>query len=108
MDQVHNMPSPPLQADISVILSIISVHSNTFGLNYFMHIHFLSFCVCFILREKANLAITISTERNEVLAHAAFVDHPIGELVDQASWEQLLHTHFNTTTFTVGRMMYLI
>lgn len=64
--------------------------------------------ICFILREKANLAITISTEQNEVLAHAAFVDHPIGDLVDQASWEQLLLTHFNATNLTVGKSMYLI
>lgn len=68
---------------------------------------FYHFVYC-ILREKANLAVTISTAKNEVLAHAALVDHPIGDLVDQASWEQLLQTHFNTTKFTVGKMMYLI
>ncbi|XP_060772152.1 cilia- and flagella-associated protein 61 isoform X2 [Neoarius graeffei] len=35
------------------------------------------------------------------------MDHPIGELVDQASWEQLLHTHFNTTTFTPLNTIFL-
>ncbi|XP_017312261.1 cilia- and flagella-associated protein 61 isoform X2 [Ictalurus punctatus] len=59
------------------------------------------------LLEKANLAVTISTAKNEVLAHAAFVDHPIGDLVDQASWEQLLQTHFNTTKFTPLNTIFL-
>ncbi|XP_053345413.1 cilia- and flagella-associated protein 61 [Clarias gariepinus] len=59
------------------------------------------------LLEKANLAITISTEQNEVLAHAAFVDHPIGDLVDQASWEQLLLTHFNATNLTPLNTIFL-
>ncbi|KAK3516328.1 hypothetical protein QTP70_009381 [Hemibagrus guttatus] len=58
-------------------------------------------------REKANLAVTISTPRKEVLAHAAFVDHPIGDLVDQASWEQLLQTHFNATKFTPLNTIFL-
>ncbi|XP_058235653.1 cilia- and flagella-associated protein 61 [Hemibagrus wyckioides] len=59
------------------------------------------------LLEKANLAVTISTARNEVLAHAAFVDHPIGDLVDQASWEQLLQTHFNAAKFTPLNTIFL-
>ncbi|MCI4389610.1 hypothetical protein PGIGA_G00100130 [Pangasianodon gigas] len=59
------------------------------------------------LLEKANLAVTISTATNEVLAHAALVDHPIGDLVDQASWEQLLQTHFNSTKFTPLNTIFL-
>ncbi|XP_062857791.1 cilia- and flagella-associated protein 61 isoform X2 [Trichomycterus rosablanca] len=59
------------------------------------------------LLEKANLAVTISTEENQVLSHAAFVDHPIGELVDQDSWEQLLRTSFNATMFTPLNTLFL-
>ncbi|XP_030626735.1 cilia- and flagella-associated protein 61 [Chanos chanos] len=47
------------------------------------------------LLEKANLAVTLHTEKNEVLAHAAFLDHPIGDLADQALWEPLLQNVFN-------------
>ncbi|KAF7690455.1 hypothetical protein HF521_012259 [Silurus meridionalis] len=62
--------------------------------------------VIFLL-EKANLAFTISTATNEVLAHAAFMDYPIGDLVDQASWEQLLQTHFNATQLTPLNTIFL-
>uniref|UniRef100_A0A8B9KE83 Cilia- and flagella-associated protein 61 N-terminal domain-containing protein n=1 Tax=Astyanax mexicanus TaxID=7994 RepID=A0A8B9KE83_ASTMX len=47
------------------------------------------------LLEKANLAVTLSTAKNQILAHAAFLDHPIGDLVDQASWEEFLQIHYN-------------
>lgn len=109
VDQFKNMPNPPLQACINVILISVSyqyIQTNSF---WIISCTFI-FCpfVCFLLREKANLAVTISTAKNEVLAYAAFVDHPIGDLVDQASWEQLLQTHFNATKFTVGKMMHLI
>ncbi|TSP57654.1 Cilia- and flagella-associated protein 61 [Bagarius yarrelli] len=59
------------------------------------------------LLEKANLGVTISTEKNEVLAHASFVDHPIGDLVDQASWEKFLQTHFKDTQFTPLNTIFL-
>uniref|UniRef100_A0A8C8J445 Cilia- and flagella-associated protein 61 N-terminal domain-containing protein n=1 Tax=Oncorhynchus tshawytscha TaxID=74940 RepID=A0A8C8J445_ONCTS len=46
------------------------------------------------LLEKANLAVTLSNAKNEVLAHAAFSDHPIGDIVDQACWEPFLDWRF--------------
>ncbi|XP_035380422.1 cilia- and flagella-associated protein 61 [Electrophorus electricus] len=57
--------------------------------------------------EKANLAVTLSTEQNQVLAHAVFLDHPIGDLVDQTSWQQLLQTYFNGTKFTPLNTLFL-
>ncbi|XP_072543047.1 cilia- and flagella-associated protein 61 isoform X2 [Salminus brasiliensis] len=59
------------------------------------------------LLEKANLAVTLSTEKNRIVAHAAFLDHPIGDLVDQASWEEFLQTHFNGPTFTPLNTLFL-
>lgn len=53
--------------------------------------------------EKANLAVTLSTTKNEVLAHASFSDHPTEELVDQACWENLLQSHVNGEKFTVSK-----
>lgn len=61
---------------------------------------FLSISHC---SEKANLAVTLSTATNEVLAHASFSDHPIEELVDQTCWKKLLQNHVNGETFTVGK-----
>ncbi|XP_063299787.1 cilia- and flagella-associated protein 61 [Pelobates fuscus] len=43
------------------------------------------------LLEKANLAVTISNEDNSVIAHAALVDYPNWDFVDQAEWEAWLH-----------------
>lgn len=59
-------------------------------------------CTDDVFREKANLAVTLTNAKNEILAHAAFFDHPIGDLVDQACWEPLLHDHFSTEKCTVG------
>uniref|UniRef100_A0A3B3TBS5 Cilia and flagella associated protein 61 n=1 Tax=Paramormyrops kingsleyae TaxID=1676925 RepID=A0A3B3TBS5_9TELE len=52
------------------------------------------------LLERANFAITLSNSRNEVLAHAAFLDHPSVHLVDQGSWEPWFHEHFRTDKCT--------
>lgn len=59
---------------------------------------FISHC-----SEKANLAVTLSTAKSEVLAHASFSDHPTEELVDQACWENLLQSHVNGEKFTVSK-----
>ncbi|TRY84482.1 hypothetical protein DNTS_035831 [Danionella cerebrum] len=42
------------------------------------------------LLEKSNLAVTLSTSKNEVLAHASFSDHPSEDLLNQDCWENLL------------------
>ncbi|KAM9354914.1 cilia- and flagella-associated protein 61 [Pholidichthys leucotaenia] len=47
------------------------------------------------LLEKANLAVTVADESDDVVAHASFSDHPVGELVDQADWETFLRRHFS-------------
>nr|XP_015210027.1 PREDICTED: cilia- and flagella-associated protein 61 isoform X1 [Lepisosteus oculatus] len=47
------------------------------------------------LLEKANLAVTLNSANNEVIAHAAFLDYPNLDLVDQACWEPWLHNNYN-------------
>ncbi|XP_055005715.1 LOW QUALITY PROTEIN: cilia- and flagella-associated protein 61 [Boleophthalmus pectinirostris] len=39
------------------------------------------------LLEKSNLAVSLLSDRDELLAHASFSDQPIGGLVDPAEWE---------------------
>lgn len=46
------------------------------------------------VRERANLAITLAGKEDEVLAFAAFNDHPVVESVDPALWEQWLHSNY--------------
>ncbi|KAM4694219.1 cilia- and flagella-associated protein 61 [Discoglossus pictus] len=48
--------------------------------------------------EKANLAVTISNEKNHVIAHAAFLDYPSWDVVDQAEWEEWLHKNYKDTS----------
>lgn len=45
-------------------------------------------------REKANLAVTLANEKDDIVAHASFFDHPLGDLVDPAHWEPFLQKHF--------------
>lgn len=51
--------------------------------------------------EKANLAVTLANERDEILAHASFLNYPLGDLVDQANWEPFLLKHFSVKNCTV-------
>ncbi|KAM8832271.1 cilia- and flagella-associated protein 61 [Spinachia spinachia] len=59
------------------------------------------------LLEKANLAVTLANEREDILAHASFFDHPIGDLVDQAHWEPFLHKHFGAKRCTPWNTLFL-
>ena len=59
------------------------------------------FCSPGTLREKANLAVTLANEKDDILAHASFFDHPAGDLVDQAHWEAFLQQHFRAEKCTV-------
>ncbi|XP_060947391.1 cilia- and flagella-associated protein 61 [Limanda limanda] len=59
------------------------------------------------LLEKANLAVTLTNERDEILAHASFLDHPVGDLVDQAHWEGFLQEHFSTENCTPHNTLFL-
>lgn len=53
------------------------------------------------LREKANLAVTVASEEDEIVAHASFFDHPLGGLVDQTQWEPFVQKHFGADKCTV-------
>uniref|UniRef100_A0A3Q1H2I2 Uncharacterized protein n=1 Tax=Anabas testudineus TaxID=64144 RepID=A0A3Q1H2I2_ANATE len=53
------------------------------------------------LLEKANLAVTLANEKDEILAHASFFDHPVGDLVDPANWQPFLQKLSNTHKCTV-------
>lgn len=59
------------------------------------------------LLEKANLAVTLSSSKNEVLAHASFSDHPIEELVDQACWQNRLQNYASAEKLTPMNTLFL-
>nr|XP_020646236.1 cilia- and flagella-associated protein 61 isoform X4 [Pogona vitticeps] len=52
------------------------------------------------LLEKANLAITIINQSNVPVAHAAFVDYPNWDIVDQAHWEMYIEQSYIQTKCT--------
>ncbi|XP_076612600.1 cilia- and flagella-associated protein 61 [Chaetodon auriga] len=59
------------------------------------------------LLEKANLAVTLANEKDDVLAHASFFDHPVGDLVDQTLWEPFLQKHFRAAQCTPLNTLFL-
>ncbi|KAK2855869.1 hypothetical protein Q5P01_004604 [Channa striata] len=59
------------------------------------------------LLEKANLAVTLVNEKDHILAHASFFDHPPGDLVDQAHWEPFLEKHFSSEKCTPLNTLFL-
>ncbi|KAK5852565.1 hypothetical protein PBY51_006418 [Eleginops maclovinus] len=59
------------------------------------------------LLEKANLAVTLANEREGILAHASFFDHPVGDLVDQTRWEPFLQKYFSAETCTPLNTLFL-
>lgn len=65
----------------------------------------LCFCVVVVctvpIREKANLAVTVCNEEEQVLGHASFFDHPVGGLVDATEWETFVQKHFGADKCTV-------
>ncbi|XP_064001773.1 cilia- and flagella-associated protein 61 isoform X2 [Pogoniulus pusillus] len=46
------------------------------------------------LLEKSNLALTLCNEKNEVIAHAAFLDYPNRNVTDQSEWESFLDENY--------------
>ncbi|XP_069788463.1 cilia- and flagella-associated protein 61 isoform X6 [Narcine bancroftii] len=52
------------------------------------------------LLERANLAVTVENEKNEVIAHAAFLDYPNVKSVEQNNWEPWLHMYGNSSKCT--------
>lgn len=69
--------------------------------------HHWTFLSC-LFREKANLAVTLTNEKGDILGHASFFDHPIGDLVDQTQWEAFMQEHFSVGQCTVCTFYSLI
>ncbi|XP_051264448.1 cilia- and flagella-associated protein 61 isoform X2 [Dicentrarchus labrax] len=59
------------------------------------------------LLEKANLAVTLANDKEEILAHASFFDHPVGDLVEQNRWEPFLQKHFSSKKCTPLNTLFL-
>ncbi|XP_029281289.1 LOW QUALITY PROTEIN: cilia- and flagella-associated protein 61 [Cottoperca gobio] len=59
------------------------------------------------LLEKANLAVTVANEKGDIVAHASFFDHPVGDLVDQTLWEPFLQKHFSAKKCTPVNTLFL-
>lgn len=62
-------------------------------------------CCALCSREKANLALTLANRRDDIVAHAAFFDHPVAGLVDQSQWETFLKENFDAKQCTVRIMV---
>ncbi|XP_041894848.1 cilia- and flagella-associated protein 61 isoform X2 [Corvus kubaryi] len=52
------------------------------------------------LLEISNLALTLCNEKNEVIAHAAFLDYPNWNITDQAEWEPFLRENYTNNKCT--------
>ncbi|NXU47957.1 CFA61 protein, partial [Turnix velox] len=61
--------------------------------NYFTEAVFGRIDIMYLL-EKSNLALTLCNEKNEVIAHAAFLDYPNWNITDQSNWESFLHENY--------------
>ncbi|XP_051867186.1 cilia- and flagella-associated protein 61 [Pristis pectinata] len=59
------------------------------------------------LLERANLAVTVENEKNEVIAHAAFLDYPNVETVEQNNWEPWLHVYGNSSKCTPMNTLFM-
>ena len=55
----------------------------------------------FTFSEKANLAVTLISEANDILGHAAFFDYPNWDYTDQAEWETWLKRLYDNGKCTV-------
>ncbi|TKS75347.1 Cilia- and flagella-associated protein 61 [Collichthys lucidus] len=88
-------------ADAQAIDSLIITGSSTAAEGVFGRVNVIH------LLEKANLALTLSNERDDILAHASFFDHPVGGLVDQARWETFLQKHLRAEECTPLNTLFL-
>lgn len=55
-------------------------------------------------REKSNLSLTLCNEKNEVIAHAVFLDYPNWNITDQSDWESFLHKNYLNNKCTVSKL----
>ncbi|XP_075269803.1 cilia- and flagella-associated protein 61 isoform X2 [Opisthocomus hoazin] len=70
--------------DVSDIIGLFS---------HFTEVVFGRIDVMYLL-EKSNLALTLCNEKNEVIAHAVFLDYPNWNITDQHDWELFLHENY--------------
>ncbi|XP_075562847.1 cilia- and flagella-associated protein 61 [Pelecanus crispus] len=70
--------------DVSDIIGLFS---------YFTEALFGRIDVMYLL-EKSNLALTLCNEKNEVIAHAVFLDYPNWNITDQSDWESFLQENY--------------
>ncbi|NXN94399.1 CFA61 protein, partial [Rhinopomastus cyanomelas] len=59
------------------------------------------------LLEKANLALTLCNEKDDVVAHAAFLDYPNWNITDQSNWESFLHENYPNNKCTPLNTLFL-
>ncbi|NXC01281.1 CFA61 protein, partial [Orthonyx spaldingii] len=59
------------------------------------------------LLEISTLALTLCNEKNEVIAHAAFLDYPNWNITDQAEWEPFLHENYTNNKCTPLNTLFL-
>ncbi|NWV13265.1 CFA61 protein, partial [Ptilonorhynchus violaceus] len=59
------------------------------------------------LLEKSNLALTLCNEKNELIAHAAFLDYPNWNITDQAEWEPFLHENYTNSKCTALNTLFV-
>ncbi|NWT65671.1 CFA61 protein, partial [Prunella himalayana] len=52
------------------------------------------------LLELSNFALTLCNEKNEIIAHTAFLDYPNWNITDQAEWEEFLHENYTDNKCT--------
>ncbi|KFQ26969.1 Uncharacterized protein C20orf26, partial [Merops nubicus] len=76
--------------DVSDIIGLIS---------HFTEAVFGRIDVTYLL-EKSNLALTLCNEKNELTAHAVFLDYPNWNITDQSDWELFLHENYSNTKCT--------
>ena len=58
-----------------------------------------------LIRELANLAITLAGKENQVLAFSAYYDHPVVEGVDPAQWEQRFRCNYDLPQANVSSVV---
>uniref|UniRef100_A0A8B9Q937 Cilia and flagella associated protein 61 n=1 Tax=Apteryx owenii TaxID=8824 RepID=A0A8B9Q937_APTOW len=59
------------------------------------------------LLEKSNLAVTLSNEKKEAIAHALFLDYPNWNITDQSDWESFLHENYINNKCTPLNTLFL-